>query len=106
MTTFEAWIGTCHIRGTEGFEERSFECFLAVWAQGRENFEATLRQHLKNQSQNLLWAEEVFPVIQWLSKHGHNQTVMRLARSVHNGKPVQLGAFTKLGANGEPAPPP
>ena len=108
MSVFEAWIGKCHIQDTQGDDEHSFECFAAVWTQNRDGFEVAIQQHLKSASdtENLLWAEDVFSVTQWLQKHGHNTAVMGLAKTVHDRHLVELGMYTAMGGDGEPAPPP
>lgn len=105
MSVFEAWIGNCHIIGTDN-NKHSLKCYAAVWAQNRNGFEDTLREHFAAQSQKLLWVEEVFPIIQWLKRHGHHATVMALAKAVHEHHRVELGAFTKAGSEPEPIAPP
>ena len=106
MSDFEAWVGRCHIRDVQRPDESGYECYAAVWTNTREGFDIALHQHLKPHAQSLLWAEDVFPITQWLQRSGHNQAVTGLARTVHAGHSVELGTLTAIGEDGEPAPPP
>lgn len=108
MSHFEAWIGKCLIVGHRDADDTSpsdKECYAAVWTNSREGFETALRQHLKPDAQTLLWAEDVSPVTQWLQRNLHNQTVIKLARAVRPGNPVELSHLVVLNNNAADTPP-
>ncbi len=95
MNHYDAWIGTCHIEETNDVGI-SYTCFAAVYATYQDDVESSLQQHFKSQHQHLLKVENVFPIMTWLNKHGHNNTVMNLANLVNTDHIVELSTFVKV----------
>ncbi|MCO5065678.1 MAG: DUF4123 domain-containing protein [Rhizobiaceae bacterium] len=102
MNGEEAWIGLCHFYEGEGAARTNFEAHAAVWCEGREGFDAELGRHLAGSGYRLLWSEEVHPAVQWQSRFPRERGALNLARSVHPGRPVEIGMRRELAT---PEPP-
>lgn len=98
MNDFEAWIGDCHLRETDGGEYR---CQAAVWTNDADAFRTRLAAHVETQGYSLVWVEECHPAPQYLQRHGGElRYVGPLARTVHPGHHVELSRLVAVGAEG------
>ncbi|RCK51700.1 hypothetical protein TH25_08465 [Thalassospira profundimaris] len=96
MNDFEAWIGECHLRKTDG---EDYRCQAAVWAQDHEGFHAALSADLSHLGYSIVWLEEVLPAPQYLSLHRRqHRQIGSLARAVHPGHTVELGPMQGIEA--------
>jgi hypothetical protein len=98
MSEFEVWVGTCHLQQIKDGAE--YQCQAAVWADSYDTFRATLAAHLQN-SHKLLWVEECMPVMQYITRQGQQARIGALARAVHPGHKVELGAMVGMGDDGQ-----
>ncbi|OKH89426.1 DUF4123 domain-containing protein [Thalassospira sp. TSL5-1] len=90
MSDFQAWIGNCHLRATEGDGE--YRCQAAVWARDYSSFRSALETHIAYLDYSILWLEEVLSAPEYLSRHSAQQRqVGALAQAVHAGHTVELG---------------
>lgn len=102
----EAWVGNCHLIKGEDEAQEDFQTQAAVFCASRKEFEKLLQHHVSKRDMRVLWAEEVLPVTNWLTRHGHNNTAIRLAKSVHEQNRVALADLSAVDADGNPIPEP
>lgn len=95
MSGFEAWIGNCDIRQTEGDGE--YSCQAAVWSDSADTFRARLTAFVEQQGHTLFWVEECHPVNQYLQRHGNPHKIGALARAVHPQNHVELSQLVPAG---------
>ena len=111
MTKQTAWVGKCLIH-TQPVAEKPHEhpwnahCYAAVWTDSKPHFEQALREYFQAQGQYLVWAEEVFPVLAWLHRHGHHRTVVNLAKTVDATHTLALSPLIPRAQDGKSGPPP
>ncbi|OKH87847.1 DUF4123 domain-containing protein [Thalassospira sp. TSL5-1] len=97
MSSFEAWIGDCHLRQTDDAEYR---CQVAVWACDYTSFHATLLAHIERLGYSIFWLEEVLPASQYLSRNSAQyRQIGTLAKAVHPGHTVELGPIRDIAVN-------
>ena len=101
MSGLEAWLGVCHLV-SGGDTPESFEVRAAVFCASREAFEAAVRDALEPRDFQLLWAEEVLPATNWMSRHPSERAAIAMAPKVHAGHVVEFGPMKGVGADGEP----
>lgn len=108
MAEMTAWIADCHLQDreaqTDDCETQDYTCQAAVWADGYDTFKARLNAFLETTPYKLLWLEECLEAVGYIKRHGQQQKVGGLARTVHIGHLVELGPLTAKGsAEDEPA---
>lgn len=105
--TNEPWLGRCHFIG-DGTKPEPLIGVAAVWVRNRDGFDDTLRSHLASQDDGepgtaglrLLWAEDVMPATDWMTRHAREKEALELARRVHEGHVVEIGP---LSSDGKPS---
>ncbi len=107
MTKKTTWIGKCLVQTQPIADEPhehpwNAECYAAIRTDTRSHFEQTLRDHFQKQGQYLVWAEEVFPVLHWLHRHGHHPIIVRLAKTVDGTHGMELSPLVYRGKDGKP----
>lgn len=100
MAECEAWVGRCHLQEIANGKE--YRCLAAVWADSAEAFHNALNQQAEAQGWQIIWAEEVLTVSQYLSRHGTPLLIAPVARAVHPGHLVEFGRKTETVPTKEP----
>jgi hypothetical protein len=89
MAKFEPWIADCQFQQTDA--HANCQSRAAVWADGPDSFRAQLSEHVQRQGLTLIWAEDCYPVPQYLAKHPARQReIGPVARVVCQNHPVVL----------------
>ncbi|MGR2737318.1 DUF4123 domain-containing protein [Billgrantia sp. Q4P2] len=110
---FGPWIGRCYFREWLGrpkddpFVESRFKdyaCFAAVWTDSQAGFLDTVTRHLEAQGYAFTWAEDILPIIAWMTRHGYHAEVESLSPRVNAEHRIELGAMTRTGEDGRPLP--
>lgn len=103
MVEFASWVGKCQFQAvsSDDTEIHDFEAYVAVWTDSREAFEATINTHFQDNTHRLFWAEDVHPALSWLKKHGHNNTIIGLSKSVSEQNLVEMSKLSDIDENGQ-----
>ena len=94
MSDAQPWLGRVHLARPEIETEAQYTALAAVFCETREDFDTLLSKALAGQGASLLWSEDVRPAGPWIARSPAEQTAAALARSVHPGHAVELGALT------------
>ncbi len=90
-----AWVGKCLIHTQPEADEPhehpwNMQCYAAVWTETYEGFTRAVRDHCQAQGHYLVWAEQVYPILHWLNRHGHHNTMIELAKTVDRNHDIAL----------------
>lgn len=106
-----AWVGKCLIH-TQPEAEKPHEhpwnvqCYAAVWTETYEGFSQAVRNHCQAQGHYLVWAEQVYPILLWLNRYGHHNTMIDLAKTVDGNHSIALSPLVPRSEAGKPLPAP
>lgn len=97
----EAWLGVLHLVRQDTETREDFEGIAAVFCADRQGYEDVVKSVVEAQGYQLLWAEEVHPAGQWISRHPKDRSAAGLARAVHPGHRIEVGTLKAVGKEGE-----
>ncbi len=109
--THTAWVGKCLIHTQPEADEPhkhpwNTQCYAAVWTETYDGFTQAVRDHCQAQGHYLVWAEQVLPILDWLHRHGHHNTLIDLAKTVDGNHGIALSPLLPRGEAGQPPPQP
>lgn len=100
----EAWLGFCHFTKDPDDIWQNYQAIAAVFCDGREDYDAALKDYAHANGYQFLWSEEAHLAGQWLAKHPQERKAAELARSVHQGHTVEVGQLKLIWLEGEEEP--
>ncbi len=111
MAEAAAWVGRCLIHTQPEADEPhehpwNAQCYAAVWTETSDGFTQAVRDHCQAQGHYLVWAEQVLPILDWLHRHGHHNTLIDLAKTVDGNHGIALSPLLPRGEAGQPPPQP
>ncbi|MCE8025318.1 DUF4123 domain-containing protein [Billgrantia aerodenitrificans] len=113
MSEYGPWIGRCYFRKwlerpkNDPFIESRFKdyaCFAAVWTDSQADFLDTVTRQLEAQGYAFTWAEDVLPILSWMTRYGYHAEVESLSPRVNGEHRIELGAMIRTGEDGRPLP--
>ncbi len=105
------WVGRCLIHTQPEADEPhehpwNAQCYAAVWTETYDGFAQAVRDHCQTQGHYLVWAEQVYPILDWLHRHGHHNTLIDLAKTVDGNHGIALSPLMPRGEAGQSPPQP
>ena len=82
MPVFASWLGLCHLRQVANDCLTPLPTLVAAWANDVEGFERKAHFHTNTHGLQMILAENVMPVDDWLSEHSGRRDGQLLAGMV------------------------
>ncbi len=109
MTKNAVWVGHCLVQTTVASPEPhqhpwNAQCYAAVQTDSAKGFAQAVRNHCQEQGHCLVWSEQVYPILDWLNRHGHHNTVMSLAKTIDGHHGIAVSPLVPRNEAGNPLP--